>query len=285
MRARVNDGANPGAGKDRAIVPAAQHPPANRLPAPHFTGTGNRATGMPQTLLLVEDSRLAAEAVRLICRRLGIRLRRAETLEAARLHLRVYHPDIALIDPGLPDGSGLSLIAALHRQAGRPGRIVGISGDPAMADPCLRAGADAFVEKPLILSRQLTLLLGPAVVAGSVPPAMSPSAPIQPPIPTGGDALARAIGFAAPESAGTAHGRNMGGDPMALTDDLRRARRLLMAARGPADIGYAAQFLGGVARCTRDGALLRASRQSHQSGNAAPLLAILADRTHKPPPI
>ncbi|MGY6534020.1 MAG: response regulator [Pararhodobacter sp.] len=242
---------------------------------------------MPQTLLLVEDSRLAAEGVRLACRRLGIRLRRAETLEAAHLHLRVYRPEIALIDPGLPDGSGLSLIAALHRQAGRPDRIVGISGDPGLADPCLNAGADAFVEKPLILSQHLTLLLGPGVMSGAEPLGVSPAKPFRQPATEGGDAAARvsAQGAADCSGTGTGHLRNMGGDPMALSDDLRRARRLLLTARGPAEIVYAAQFLDGVARCASDDTLLRAARKSHQSGNAAPLLAVLADRTHKPPAI
>ena len=65
------------------------------------------------TLLLVEDSRLACEAMRLICRRSGARLRRADTLEAAERHLRSYRPGAVVVDLHLPDGSGLDLLAAL----------------------------------------------------------------------------------------------------------------------------------------------------------------------------
>ena len=39
------------------------------------------------TVLAVEDSRFACDALRLLCQRSGARLRRAETLEAARAHL------------------------------------------------------------------------------------------------------------------------------------------------------------------------------------------------------
>ncbi len=286
------------------VAPASPSlPPFTTAPAgPAFAGRA--APGMPQTLLLVEDSRLAAEAVRLACRRLGIRLRRAETLASAMLHLRVYRPDVALIDPGLPDGSGLSLIAALARQAGRAPRVVAISGDPAMADACRNAGAEAFVEKPLNLARDLVPLFGDAVVPPAVRHRLMPAAatPANRRIMAPGAGLAGCRsgadgGQGDPSVGGTGSSatsdsgapgrvagpermaRNAGSDPLALSDDLRRAHRLLLAAREPSEFGYATQFLRSVARCAGDAALLRAIRQSRQSGDPAPLLAALAERT------
>ena len=64
-------------------------------------------------VLVVEDSRHSCEALRLICQRSGARIRRAESLASAERHLRTYRPRIAVIDLGLPDGSGLSLIERL----------------------------------------------------------------------------------------------------------------------------------------------------------------------------
>lgn len=274
--------------------------------------TSLQQRSVPQTLLLVEDSRLAAEAVRLTCRRLGIRLRRAETLASAALHLRVYRPDVALVDLGLPDGSGLSLIAALARHAQHTGRVVAISGDPAMASASLEAGADAFIEKPLNPRHHLAPLFGIKSLAEVSAPAPEPPmatkgamirAAFQPHGPDPGIAF-RSDGQVAgndaawprnteadgrpasaphlrPGAGGDGNGerlRNMGGDPMALSDDLRRAHRLLLAARDASEICYVSQFLGGVARCARDGDLLHAARQTRQSGDTALLLAALAER-------
>ena len=70
------------------------------------------------TVLAVEDSRFSSEALRLICRRLGARLRRTDSLQMAAAHLRLYRPDVVIVDLGLPDGSGLDLIAEIA--AGRP---------------------------------------------------------------------------------------------------------------------------------------------------------------------
>jgi DNA-binding response OmpR family regulator len=45
----------------------------------------------------------------------GIELRRAETLEQARAAIKHQSPDLALIEPDLPDGSGLTLAEELAR--------------------------------------------------------------------------------------------------------------------------------------------------------------------------
>jgi len=100
-------------------------------------------------VLVVEDSRHACEALRLICQRSGARIRRAESLSSAERHLRTYRPRIAVVDLGLPDGSGLSLIERLAKSDPRIDGIIAMSGDEALRDAALSAGADAFLAKPL----------------------------------------------------------------------------------------------------------------------------------------
>jgi DNA-binding response OmpR family regulator len=210
--------------------------------------------GRPHTLLLVEDSRFAAESVRLICRRAGLRLRRADTLETARRHLRVYRPDAALVDLGLPDGSGLDLIAELARYAPHRPRIVAVSGDADGCGAALAAGADAFCPKPFDMPKLLAALLG-----------------------EGATALPRLPGLRA-EALTLAVERNAGSDPMALHDDLKRAHALLVQRTDPGRVGYAGQFIGGIARSLHDDALVVAADLARQRGQRRPLLAALQER-------
>ncbi|MCB1388012.1 MAG: response regulator [Rhodobacteraceae bacterium] len=202
----------------------------------------------PRTLLLVEDSRFAAEAVRLICRRAGIRLRRAESLAAAALHLRVYRPDIALIDLGLPDGSGLDLIAALDVSGHRPERLVALSGDPGFEADALRAGADCFLVKPLTLARHLAAMTGDHLVDGW------------------------------PPEEGV-RDRNAGADPLALRDDFRLAHDLLNGPDAPDRIRYAGQFLASVGQALEDGALAEAAAKAGRRGDRQSLSALIQART------
>ncbi|MFN3994227.1 MAG: response regulator [Tabrizicola flagellatus] len=193
------------------------------------------------TLMLVDDSRFTCDALRLILQRAGAKLRRAESLEIARLHLNCYRPDLAIIDLGLPDGRGEDLIAELSGQ-GFP--VLGISGDPDGRDLALDAGAAAFLEKPLgsvaglvRLIRQLTTGVGPIDKGEEVP---TPA-----------------------------------GDPMALRDDLARAAGLI---RAPGDPGYARAFVQSLARAAGDQALEDAVRGGTTPFDRARVARIIEDR-------
>ncbi|MEL7183863.1 MAG: response regulator [Pseudomonadota bacterium] len=103
------------------------------------------------TLLLVEDSRFASEAFRLLALRSGARIRRADCLASAERHLNTYRASVAIVDIGLPDGSGLELIKRLDRANQRPFVILATSGqsrDEVEAE-VLEAGADGFLPKPI----------------------------------------------------------------------------------------------------------------------------------------
>lgn len=127
---------------------AAPLPPAQ----PHLRGG---------TLLLVEDSRLTADTVRLLFRGAGGRLRRADCLRSARRHMSLYTPDAAIVDLGLPDGSGLDLIEDMARRRPRTGLIIATSGDPEAEEDAFLAGADRFLPKPFGSGAQFIQMLAP----------------------------------------------------------------------------------------------------------------------------
>lgn len=179
------------------------------------------------TMLVIEDSRYSCEVLRLYCRQLGIRLRRAADLGQAKAHLRLYRPDIVLVDLGLPDGRGEVLIAQLAHGAHRPPLIIATSGDDSARSAALAAGADLFLDKPLpelIEFRGLLVDHYPA----ALPLALLPNRPFRP------DA-----------------------DPLALQDDLAMADKRLGQLD---DLPYITGFVAGVAGSAGDQELHRIAR-------------------------
>ena len=184
------------------------------------------------TVLVVEDSRYACEAMRLLCLRSGARIRRADSLKSARRHLSVYRPAVVIVDLGLPDGSGADLIHELSIGTPRVSVILGTSGNSNGDRIARNAGADGFMEKPVVgLSafQQTVLAHLPA------------------------DAQPRGLRLVADESIDL--------DPLALRDDLAHISELLTTKKmDERAIEYVAQFLIGVARLARDEPLASAAR-------------------------
>ena len=215
-------------------------PPDPMLPLSPPQGPG-RLPLQGLSLLIVDDSRFTCDALRLILHRAGARLRRAESLEIARLHLAFRRPDLAIIDLGLPDGRGEDLIAELAAE-GLP--VLGLSGDPDGRETALDAGATGFLEKPLgsaaalvRLIRQLASGAGPVEKGEDVP------APL--------------------------------GDPLALRDDLMRAAGLITASGDPT---YAKGFLRSLARAAGDTALEVAVQDAQTAFDRARLARMIEDR-------
>ncbi|WBU52466.1 response regulator [Paracoccus sp. SCSIO 75233] len=192
------------------------------------------------TVLVVEDSRIAAEAIRLLCLRSGARIRRADSLRTAMRHLQIYRPAVVIVDIGLPDGSGAELIDKIRQLGTKAPVVIGISGDPQMRQPTLDAGAAAFMEKPVeSLAMFQQTILG-ALPKGSAPkgPRILPNDMIIP-------------------------------DQSALYADLTRISEALAEPCEGASVGYLARFLTGVARWAHDAPLARAAEEltrAHEAG-------------------
>lgn len=197
---------------------------------------GTARTALPLqglTLLAVEDSRYASEALRLMCQRSGARLRRADCLRTARRHLQVYRPDAVIIDLGLPDGRGETLIAEILDQGNSRPMILAASGMPEGRTTALAAGADGFIDKPI----ESLAAFHAALLA------------ILPDHPWGHIAALL-----------TDETTRLVPDALALHDDLSRAAGLLSAGPDLQEKTYLAGFLTGIARGAHDKALERAAQ-------------------------
>ena len=182
------------------------------------------------TVLVVEDSLYACDAMRLMCLHSGARIRRADCLRSARRHLQVYRPSVVIIDLGLPDGSGLDLIEELCSTAPRVTSILGASGMDGSEAGAMAAGADGFIAKPLT-----NLGVFQQTILATLPGDRQPNGP-------------RVL-----------RNENVRPDPLAYRDDMVHVSNLLDEhSDGPA-LDYIAQFLGDVARSADDAQLAQAA--------------------------
>lgn len=207
------------------------------------------------TILLVEDSRSASEAIRLFAAESGARVRRADSLQAASRHLAIYRPNVVMIDLGLPDGDGMALIRHLAAASTPIGALVALSGHDRQTwqAEAIAAGAAACMEKPIESLRSFQ-----ECILSVLPDAATRRRPEERDLLLVGRASVRA----------------------ALEEDLKRARGLMAEAVPAGDretIGYCAQFVGSVGEMLGDRDLVEAARVAGDAGGAR-VLAGLLDR-------
>jgi CheY-like chemotaxis protein len=207
------------------------------------------------TILLVEDSRSASEAIRLYAAESGARVRRADSLHAAARHLAIYRPSVVMVDLGLPDGDGMALIGHLASVSTPISAIVALSGRERSEwqAEAMAAGAAACLEKPIAGLRAFQECL-----LSVLPDAATRRGPD-----------GRELALAGRASLGAA-----------LADDMRRARALLAEALPAGDldtVAYCAQFLGSVGEMLGDADLVAAARGVAGPGGPV-ILAALVER-------
>lgn len=201
-----------------------------------------------QTILVVEDSRYACDAIRLMCLHSGARIRRADCLKSARRHLQIYRPSVIIVDMGLPDGSGADLIAELEQSLPRIGVILGLSGDEEARTDALKAGADSFLAKPLT-----SLACFQTTILKLLPEERRPG---------GMDGV---------------RDEAIRPDPRAYQDDMAHMADVLTGPTDHRTLDYAAQFLHSVARDASDLPLVEAAEYLAASrASGAPLTAAAA---------
>lgn len=203
---------------DSELFAAAQRLPTKRRPL------------LGLTILVVEDSRFACEALRLLCLRSGARIRRADCLKSARRHLKEYRPSVVIADVGLPDGSGTELISEISRVTPRVSVILAISGDETKAAEAIEAGADGFLAKPITSLAAFQHAILSRLPADRQPAGLQEltDETIEP-------------------------------DLLAFRDDMAHAADVLSEDQEGRTLDYLAQFVGGVARSAGDTPLATAA--------------------------
>ena len=102
-------------------------------------------------ILLVEDSVLVTDALRILFEETGHRVTVAGSAAdaiAAATHAR---PDVMLLDLGLPDADGLTVLDALAPRGLAPRRTIALTGDddPETLRRCRAAGCHSVLLKPV----------------------------------------------------------------------------------------------------------------------------------------
>ncbi len=184
------------------------------------------------TVLVVEDSRFACEAMRLLCLRSGARIRRADCLRSARRHLQVYRPSVVVVDLGLPDGNGVDLIRELNEAQPRVQAILATSGENQLEAEAVAAGADGFLMKPVT-----SIAAFQEAVLGILPEDRRPPGP-------------RVV-----------TDETITPDKIAYQDDMAHIADVLEGPPNDHALDYVAQFLTSVARSAND-------RKLEQAANA-----------------
>ncbi len=183
------------------------------------------------TVLIVEDSLFACEAMRLLCLRSGARIRRANNLKSARRHLAVYRPVVVIVDLGLPDGNGVDLIRDIANTTPRVGVLLGTSGTDEGSDQALKAGADGFLAKPIF-----NLSIFQSAILAHLPHAQQPTG-------------LRKIG-----------NEQVSIDKFALKEDLANVFELLSNTdNDPEKIAYVGQFIESLALAAGDDILAKSA--------------------------
>ncbi|SRR5512138_590909 len=129
-------------------------------------------THSPRSILLVEDDPLLRQAFRLLLEDAGYLVREAGSAAEALESVAAEHPNLVLLDLGLPDRPGLDVARDL---TGRPATadipIVALTGrvGPAEQHACMEAGCTLYLTKP-VEPRELLRLL-PDLFSNSDSPA------------------------------------------------------------------------------------------------------------------
>jgi two-component system KDP operon response regulator KdpE len=112
----------------------------------------------PATILVIEDDPTLGRALTATLKAAGYRPVPARTAAEGLRWFAHYQPDLVLLDLGLPDRDGLSVITDIRARAATPIVVLSARDAEAMKVQALDLGADDYVQKPFGLDELLARL-------------------------------------------------------------------------------------------------------------------------------
>lgn len=127
----------------------------------------------PATILIIEDDASLNAALAATLKAAGYRPIRAKDAAEGLRWFAHYGPDLVLLDLGLPDRDGLTVIREIRNRADAPIVVLSARGDESVKVEALDLGADDYVQKPFgveeLLARVRTGLRHAVQMRGSPP--------------------------------------------------------------------------------------------------------------------
>ena len=99
-------------------------------------------------ILIVEDEKHIKDFLKLRFEQEGLETICAPTLSAGLDKAGAYHPDLTILDLGLPDGDGMEFIHTIRKRSHMPIIVLSARFDEMDKVAALDAGADDYVTKP-----------------------------------------------------------------------------------------------------------------------------------------
>lgn len=99
-------------------------------------------------ILVVDDEPAIRRALRANLARHGFQVDTIDTAQGALDHVERRHPDLLLLDLGLPDSDGLDVIRAIRSKSALPIVVLSVRGAEREKVAALDLGADDYLTKP-----------------------------------------------------------------------------------------------------------------------------------------
>ena len=98
--------------------------------------------------VIIEDDRGIQDVLRILFEGSGFRIVISDTARQGENDVRLHRPDVVIVDLGLPDGDGISVIQTIRSWSSVPVIVLSARTEEAQRISALEKGADDYVTKP-----------------------------------------------------------------------------------------------------------------------------------------